>query len=209
MHQRLITQQPRGPSRSHFNRTSPIGNRTRRIRDKRVELRLRVCRRRIERQLAVRMEVKLLRDDVLFRRPLAVLDPLVAAGPERKCFRALGCAFVFQVMREERRQNVFAIVRGSRTAKIDGSKFAAFTSRPAAMVPRTDHEKVLLLRVVPFRKLVDLDWAVEVFLVPPRDVQRRHGHARQPRLKALSFPERVVIRMIDEVVPARQPPLSI
>ena len=78
------------------------------------------------------------------------------------------------------------------------------------MVPRADHEKVLLLRIMPFEKLVDLDWTVEVFLVPPaRNVQSRHGHARQPRLKALPFPERVVIRMIDEVVPARQLALKV
>src|SRR5688500_12226838 len=70
------------------------------------------------------------------------------------------------------------------------------------MVPRTDHKEVLLLRIVAFEQFIDLDGAVEVFLVPPTgDVQCRDGYASEPRLKSLSFPERVVIRMTDEIVP--------
>src|SRR5688572_2693800 len=205
MHEPLVFNQPRRPARSHFDRTLSIGNRARRIGDKTIERGLRVRRRRIERELAVWMKVELFRGDVLFRRPLTVLDPLVQSRSERHCFRALRTALVFQIVREERRENVLAIVFRRRASEIDRSKLAAFTSRPAAVVPRTDDEEVLFRRVVTFEQFVDLDWTVEVFLVPPTsDVQRRHRNSSEPRLEALPLPERVVVRMVDEVVPARQ-----
>src|SRR5687768_5952943 len=103
MDESLILNQPRGPTGAHLDRSMAIGNRMRRIRDKAIERRLGVCWRLIKRQFTVRMEVEPFRDDVLFRRPFAVFDPLVAAGPESNGLRAFSVALAFQIVGKKRR----------------------------------------------------------------------------------------------------------
>src|SRR6185369_14973137 len=91
---------------------------------------------------------------------------------------------------------------GGCTAEVDAAEFISLTARPAAMIPWTNDEKVLLRGVVPLEQLVDLDWTIEVFLVPPTcDVQGWHCDTIQPRRKCLAFPERCVIGFVDEVGP--------
>src|SRR5688572_12329200 len=71
------------------------------------------------------------------------------------------------------------------------------------MVPWANHEKVLLRLIMSFQQLVDFDWAVKVFLVPPAgNIQRRHSHAVQPRRESLTLPEIVIVRTVGEVAPA-------
>src|SRR4030042_60645 len=56
-------------------------------------------------------------------------------------------------------------------------------------------------------QLIDLQGTIEILLVPPPGyVERRDGHAVEPRREALSLPERVVVGMVDEVVPRRNLP---
>ncbi len=131
--------------------------------------------------------------------------PLVGAGPERQRFARRRRALILQVVREERRHHVAAVMRGGVAAEVDAAQRAAGAARPAAVIPRSDDEKVLVLRVVLLEQLVDLDRPVEIFLIPPAgDVERRHRDAVQPRRERLPLPERVVVGMTDEVVPGRQ-----
>src|ERR1043165_6204981 len=85
------------------------------------------------------------------------------------------------------------------TAEVYAAELTAVTTRPPAVVPWSSDEKFLFRYVVTFEQLVDPDWTIEVFLVPPtRDVQRRHGDAIEPRRECLAFPERGVIGFVDE-----------
>jgi hypothetical protein len=119
---------------------------------------------------------------------------------------AVGCrALIFQVVREERGHHVAAVMRRGIAAKVDAAERAAGAARPAAVIPRSDDEKVLAPGVVLLQQLVDLDRPVEIFLIPPAGhVQRGHRDPVQPRRKRLPLPERVVVGMADEVVPGRE-----
>src|SRR6185437_649119 len=89
--------------------------------------------------------------------------------------------------------------------EIDAPKFAAVSSRPASVIPRTNHEKILFRTVVTFEQLVDLERPVKILLVPPTgNVQDRHGHAVEPWRKSLALPKRAVVRLAYKVVPRRQ-----
>src|ERR1051325_9156430 len=90
-------------------------------------------------------------------------------------------------------------MHGRRAAEVDTSELTTVAARPAAMVPWSNDEKVLFSGVVTFEQLVDLDWTIEVFLVPPTgDVECRHGDAIEPRRERLAFPKRGVVGFVDE-----------
>src|SRR6185295_14309789 len=91
---------------------------------------------------------------------------------------------------------------GGRAAKLDPAKLTSLPSRPAAVIPRTDNEEVLFRGVVTLEQLVNLYWAVEIFLVPPAGyVEDRHGDAVEPRRKTLAFPECGVVGFVHKVGP--------
>src|SRR6185503_18845347 len=70
------------------------------------------------------------------------------------------------------------------------------------MVPGTDDEMVHAGLVVFLERVIDRDGPVEVLLIPPaRDVQCGHGRRSNRRNHRLAFPELVVVRMRDVVVP--------
>src|SRR5439155_8919672 len=105
-------------------------------------------------------------------------------------------------MGEETREHIPAVVVRGGAAKIDLAQLLAVAGRPAAMIPRADHEEILLARIVLLQQLVDLERTVEILLIPPaRDVERRHRDAVQPRRKRLPLPEGVVVRMAHEIIP--------
>jgi hypothetical protein len=73
------------------------------------------------------------------------------------------------------------------------------------MIPWSYDKKVLVQLVVTFKEFINFEGSVKVFLVPPtRDIQCRHGNFIEPWFESLSFPERVIVRMIYEVVPRWQ-----
>src|SRR6185369_11493106 len=101
---------------------------------------------------------------------------------------------------EERRKDVFPVISRGWTAKIDAAELAAVAPGPAAVVPWTDHQEVLFRSIVALEQLVDLDRAVEVFLIPPPgNVQNGHRHAGQPGSECLTFPERIVVGLRDKI----------
>src|SRR5947208_3719421 len=57
-------------------------------------------------------------------------------------------------------------------------------------VPRADHEEILIVLVVFLQRLIYLERAVEIFLVPPTsDIECRHRHAGEIWRDCLFFPE--------------------
>src|SRR5215813_6933470 len=202
----LILYQPRRPSRTHVNRTRAIGHGVRGVRDVTVERGLGGLRRRIEGQLSVRLEVEPARDDVAFWRPRVVPDPLIRPGSERQGFGQIEVALSLQVIRQKSRQYLPPVICRRSAAEIYAAQLLPVASRPPAVIPRADDEEVFVRRIAPLEQLVNFHRAVEVFLIPPPgDVQSRNSHTVQPWREALPLPERVVVGMIHEVVPRRQP----
>src|SRR5262249_20565170 len=114
----------------------------------------------------------------------------------------LEIAAILEIEGEERRLDAVAKVLRRRASEIDVAELLAFARVPAAVIPRTDDEEVLVVFVELLQPLVDLYRAVEVFLVPPPgDVERRHRHLGERRDQRLLLPELVVVRMRDVVVP--------
>src|SRR5689334_10557613 len=139
-----------------------------------------------------------------------MLYPLVSASPERQRLSAFSGSLSFQIVSKERCEDVFPVVGGGWTTEIDAPQLAAVAPGPAAMIPWTNHEEVLFRSVVTLEQLVDLDWTVEVFLIPPAGhVQDRHRDLVQPRRKRLAFPKHIVVRLSNEVGPCRQLALKI
>src|SRR5262249_37342800 len=142
----LVLDQPDRPTRTDLNRSRTIRDRIRRIRN--ITVKGRCPCRRFKRQLPVGLKVEPAFGDIAFRRPFVVFDPLIVAGAKRHCFRPITRSFAFQIMSEERSENVLAVVRSCRAAKIDATELVSVTSRPTTVIPWTNHEKVLLSRVV-------------------------------------------------------------
>src|SRR5512143_2994681 len=164
-----------------------------RVADIAVEGRALRSRRRREREPAVRVEVE--RAGIrLARRPRAEGTPAVAPRLEDRRLRLLERALVLQIEGEEWRLDAGAIVLPGRRAEIDLPQLLAGPAGPPAVPPRADDEEVARLVVVRLERAVDRHRSVEVLLVPPpRDVERRHGDARQIRPHRLPLPEGVVV----------------
>src|SRR5579883_2559609 len=116
--------------------------------------------------------------------------PLIDAGAKRSRFGKIQRALLLQVIGKKRRKNFAPIVSAGGAAEIDLPKLSAIAARPAAVIPGADDQKILMRGIVFFEQLIDLEGAVEIFLIPPAgDVQRRHGDAIQPWREALALPE--------------------
>src|ERR1051326_2087042 len=169
----------------HLDRTRSIRHWTRRIGHVTVES-IRAGTRLLKRQLFVRLKIQMPLGHVPLRRPLIVLDPRIDARSEGHRLRTFGSSLSFQVIIEERNEDVLSVIGRGWTAEVDAAEFTAVTSRPATVVPWTNHEEILFRSVVSFEQLVNFQRTVEVFLIPPaRNVQRRYGHTVQPRRKRL------------------------
>src|SRR5215813_15436665 len=144
IHETLILDQPRRPSRTHINRTRAIGHGVRRIRDVTIKRGLGGLRRRIEGQLSVRLEVEPPRDDVAFWRPRVVPDPLIRPGSERQGFGQIEIALSLQVIRQKSRQYLPPIVCRRSAAEIYAAELLPVASRPSSVIPRADDEGVFV-----------------------------------------------------------------
>src|SRR6185503_7146409 len=160
--------------------------------------------RRIERELPAGAEVERSGDGALWR-PRVERPPCIAAGFEDRRLRLPEVALVLQVVGEKGRLDILSEILRRRRSEIDLAEFLAGSSRPAAVTPGTDDEKVLRALIMLLQLTINGDRAVEILLVPPAgDVQGRNGHAREVRLHRLSLPEAVVVRVCDEVRPGGQ-----
>src|SRR5215213_3685153 len=134
-----------------------------------------------------------------------MLGPFIRAGAERQSFRQSGIILTLQVIRKKTSQDVAPIIFGRLAAEFDRPKLLSLTPAPPAVIPRAYDQKILMSRIAPLEQLVDLHRTVEVFLVPPAGyIQCGHGHFVKPWSKTLSFPKRVVVRMVNEIVPGRE-----
>ena len=112
--------------------------------------------------------------------------------------------FVLQPISEPRRLDFFAIVKRLVGAELDWPELGA-DAAPSAVTPGADNQIVLvILRVLLLQRLVDFHRTIIILLIPPSgDVQIRHGGFLEDQVHYLRFPERVVIWMVDEIVPGR------
>src|SRR5262249_39095501 len=86
--------------------------------------------------------------------------------------------------------------------EFDFAEAAAVRTRPAAMIPRPGDEEIDPLLIVRLQRLVNLDRAVKVLLIPPaRDSEHRDVYLLQVSGPGLPPPELVVVGVIDEIVP--------
>ena len=204
----LVLDQPRRPLRAAgevggLDRPLPVRHRVRRIGDVAVVAGRAGGGRRIHAEHLVGAEVEADRLRLLGRRPLAPAPPLVGAGLEGERFGEVARALVLQEEGEERRLHLVAEVGRRVAAERDRAERRAVAG-PAAVVPRADDQVVQAAGVVLLERLVDVERAVEVLLVPPAgDVQRRHLHPADVGDERLPLPELVVVGMAHEVVPGR------
>src|SRR5262249_58287157 len=78
------------------------------------------------------------------------------------------------------------------------------------MVPRANHQKVVILLVGFFEPAVGHDRTKEVFLVPPAGhVQVRNGWLMQGVCYSMALPEIVVTAVANKIVPSRNFPMEI
>src|SRR5262249_54506290 len=90
----------------------------------------------------------------------------------------------------------------SVAVEFDFAEAAAVRTRPAAVIPRPRDEEIDPLLVVRLQRLVNLDRAVKVLLIPPsRDSEHRDVYLLQVSGHRLPSPELVVVGVIDEIVP--------
>src|SRR4029453_13769790 len=99
-------------------------------------------------------------------------------------------AFVFQGIRKPWRLPLIAEVRRGGAAELDGTERFSGAARPAAMVPGTHDQIVVMRSIEPLERVVDPNRSVEVFLIPPSsDTQRGHRRLPDRRNHRLTFPE--------------------
>src|SRR5262249_47227380 len=203
----LILNQPFPPSRTanvigRLNRARAVGNRVGRVGDVAVKRARAGLRRRVERELAVRAKIELAVGREVARRPLVVTLPFVRPGLECDRLRDSELAFVFQPVGEPGRFDLFAVILRGVAVEFDFAETTPVRTRPAAVIPRTRNEEIDPLLVVRLERLVNLDRAVKVLLIPPaRDSERRDGYLLQVPGHRLPPPELVVVGVIDEIVP--------
>src|SRR5512146_3467333 len=116
---------------------------------------------------------------------------------------------MLEVIREERRLNAVAAVLRRGAAEVDVAERAPFARVPAAVIPGTDDEEVLVVAVELLEAFVDRHGTVEVFLVPPAGhIERGNRDLRERGNERLALPELIVVGMRDKIVPRRDLPLE-
>ena len=170
-----------------------------------------VCLRRgLEREPAAGLKVQPPLGRPLARRPRVPGAPLIGARLEGDGLGLPGLAPILQEMREPGREDAVLEVPGCGAPEVDGAQFVPRRAGPAAVIPRPHHERVDVPAVVRLEQLVDLQGAIEVFLVPPsRHGERGHRDAGEVRSGALPLPERVVVGVRHEVVPGGNLPVQV
>src|SRR5512146_2438639 len=98
-------------------------------------------------------------------RPGVVLPPGVRATLEHVGFGLAEAAAILEVVCEERRLDAVPEILGCGAAEVDVAEHAALAGVPAAVIPRADHEKVLVVAIELLEPLVDRDRTVKVLLV--------------------------------------------
>src|ERR1700674_514363 len=158
--------------------------------------------RRVERQRTVGVKIEVCRFR-LSRWPRRVGPPTVGAGLE-------GCrppsrlrTLAVQVITEEWSFDRLAeFARGLVAAQRNEADTIALRRLPLAVIPRTSHHEVRVIRIILSRMPEDLPRTPRIFLIPETgDVEV--GNRRRVELidSSLLLPERVVVRMCDEIVP--------
>ena len=151
------------------------------------------------------MEVQGARGGAL-RRPRVEGAPTVAARLEDGSLRLREATPVLQIVGEERRLDLLAIIFSRGGAEVDLAELLAGPVGPASVPPRPHDEIILVRRVVLLQLAVDRDGAVEILLVPPAShIEGGHGDACEVRPHRLPLPEAVVIGMLGEIRPSGQP----
>ena len=115
-------------------------------------------------------------------------NPLVGSGSEGQRLGQICLPLSFKMIGEERRKNLPPVIFRGETAEFDTAELLSFPAAPAAVIPGTDDEKILVVGVVLFQQLSNLQGAVEILLIPPAgDIQGGDGDAIQPWSEALRF----------------------
>ena len=108
-------------------------------------------------------------------------------------------------MSKPRRANLLAEIFTGRHSKIDIPQLIAIAPLPATMVPGADDDVVQMILVGFLKHFIGFQGTVEVFLIPPTtNVHRGYPQWLQLIGERLALPKRIVVRVIDKVVPGRQ-----
>src|SRR5215471_20184089 len=106
---------------------------------------------------------------------------------------------------EKPRQYVATIICSRGAAEFYAAKLLTVSPRPTSVIPGANNQEVLVGRLMFLEQLIDFHWSVKVLLIPPScNIQCRNRDFVQPGRKCLPLPERIVVGMIDEVVPGRK-----
>src|SRR6185503_17529704 len=138
-------------------------------------------------------------------RPRGQSQPLIGPGLKRDHRRHVGFwRVVFQIMIQKRAKNISPEIESCVAVEFDRAKRAAIFYFLSVM-PRTKHHKDFVARsVLWLDRLVDSDVSVDVFLIP-QAVNKHHwdfqGLCRQDFVHRLILPERVVIRVLENLSP--------
>src|SRR5579872_5152739 len=101
------------------------------------------------------------------RRPRIVALPFVRTRLKDPRFRWWCLTLVLEIVSKKRCLQFFAEIGAGVGIERNSPEPVAPASSPAAMIPRTNHQEVLVLGVVLFEQFVDLEWSSIVFLVVP------------------------------------------
>ena len=115
-----------------------------------------------------------------------------------------GGSIVFQILREERSEDVFAKVEGRVAVKFDGAQGAAIFDTLAVVPGAHDEEDLVVAGVFGLDGFVDGHRAVDVFGVPEAvDEQGGNGEGfgGEELVDGLILPEGVVARVRDDLAP--------
>src|ERR1700678_2540618 len=75
-------------------------------------------------------------------RPRGIPPPYIGAGLEDIGLRKFGVAVVFEILLEERKQNIFPVIVAGAGSELHPPQVLAVEPRPPAVHPWTDHERV-------------------------------------------------------------------
>ena len=90
------------------------------------------------------------------------------------------------------------------SAKRDDANGFAFLSVPLAMEPRASHNEICVIGIIFSGVMENLPRSPGIFLVPEAgDVQVRHCRGVQLVDPRFFFPERIVVWVLDGVIPVR------